>query len=172
MTNKKRINDYRKKLVVSSFALSVRACKDVAKANVTFFETRRSSGMAYRLFVKKSQAMKLATTWCTREEHDPRRIEKVHWTFSTRCLSLRSANSYSFSTPRCNFRYIFFSTDTQKNAQHSCAFFGALERSRTSDLPLRRGSLYPTELRMQVTILYRDNVKNSILYLNFFKKLL
>ena len=39
--------------------------------------------------------------WCLLLSIDPRRIEKVHWTFSTRCLSLRSVNSYSFSIPRC-----------------------------------------------------------------------
>ena len=47
---------------------------------------------------------------------DPRRIETVHWTVSTRCLSLRSASSYSFSNPtpastiknRHTFWYVYF----------------------------------------------------------------
>ena len=44
---------------MSNFALNVRVYKDVAKANVTFFETRSRSGLALATLVKqkKSQAI-------------------------------------------------------------------------------------------------------------------
>ena len=63
----------------------------------------------------------------------PRRIEKVHWTFSTRCLSLHSVNSYSFSTL---VNYL------KKNmvSKKPC-FFGAYNGSRTRDLILTKDAL-------------------------------
>lgn len=45
--------------------------------------------------------------------------------------------------------------DTEKRSRDNKANHGALGRSRTCDLPLRRGTLYPAELPGPYTIAFK-----------------
>ena len=89
--------------------------------------------------------------WCLFAEYDPLRIEKVHWTFSTRCASLRSFSSYSFSIPRCNFVTAFATSHAnKKRTALLCIFIWCLFAESNHGHRDFQSLALPTELNRQI----------------------